>query len=239
MLAGTELITEGNPVFMKYNQPLIGITPQYEKERERVWIRQSYTEAVIRGGGIPVLLDQYADRAVIAKVVSRMDGILLTGGVDLHPRLYGEEIDPMCGEITEIRDIFELALLDALAVRAVPVLGICRGIQTLNVHAGGSLHQHLPDHKAVRHGVSVIPGTRLYDILGKAQIDANSYHHQAVKTPAPGFTVSAYASDGTIEAIERPGSRFYIGVQWHPELLTGETDHAALFRAFVRAAADG
>ena len=218
-------------------QPLIGITPQYEIERERAWIRSSYTGAVIRAGGIPVLLDQYEDKAVMEALLPRLDGILFTGGVDLNPKLYGEEIDPKCGEIADVRDAFEQKLMEVVEQYDIPVFGICRGIQSLNVLCGGSLHQHIDNHQSVRHDVEITEGTRLHTIIGKTKINANSFHHQCVKVPAPGLIVTAHAEDGTIEAIERPGERFFVGVQWHPELLSAEEgDHHALFTAFVNAA---
>ncbi|MBR5870803.1 MAG: gamma-glutamyl-gamma-aminobutyrate hydrolase family protein [Clostridia bacterium] len=218
-------------------KPLIGITPQYEIERERSWIRSTYTNAVIRAGGIPVILDQYTDPAVIESLLPRLDGILFTGGVDINPKLYGEEIDEKCGEIADVRDAFEVRLMAVVEQYEIPVFGICRGIQTLNVLCGGSLHQHRDHHQGVRHDVDVVEGTRLHEIVGKTKINSNSYHHQCVKVPAPGMTVTAYAEDGTVEAIERPGDRFFVGVQWHPELLSAnEEDHNALFLAFVEAA---
>ena len=218
-------------------QPLIGITPQYEIERERAWIRSSYTGAVIRAGGIPVILDQYEDKAVLEALLPRLDGILFTGGVDINPKLYGEEVDPKCGEIADARDDFEVRLMEVVEQYDIPVFGICRGIQSLNVLCGGSLHQHRDNHQGVRHDVDITEGTRLHAIIGKTKINANSFHHQCVKAIAPGLIVTAHAEDGTIEAIERPGERFFVGVQWHPELLSAnEEDHHALFYAFIGAA---
>lgn len=218
-------------------KPLIGITPQYEIERGRAWIRSSYTGAIIRAGGIPVILDQYPTKETAEALLPRLDGVLFTGGVDINPKLYGEEIDPKCGEIADVRDAFEQRLMEVVEQYDIPVFGICRGIQSMNVLSGGSLHQHRDNHQDVRHDVEVKAGTRLHAILGKTCINANSYHHQCVKVPAPGMTVTAYAPDGTVEAIERPGDRFFIGVQWHPELLSAdEADHHALFLAFVEAA---
>lgn len=218
-------------------KPLIGITPQYELARERSWIRSSYTGAVIRAGGIPVILDQYPTKETMEDLLPRLDGILFTGGVDINPKLYGEEIDPKCGEIADARDAFEQTLMEVVEQYDIPVFGICRGIQSLNVLCGGSLHQHRDNHQDVRHDVEIVEGTRLHAILGKTKINANSFHHQCVKVPAPGLTVTAHAEDGTVEAIERPGARFFVGVQWHPELLSAnEADHHALFLAFIDAA---
>lgn len=218
-------------------QPLIGITPQYEIERERSWIRSSYTDAVIRAGGIPVILDQYRDNETVKALLPRLDGILFTGGVDINPKLYGEEVDEKCGEIADVRDDFEVRLMEVVGQYDIPVFGICRGIQSLNVLCGGSLHQHIDCHHSVRHDVDITEGTRLHAILGKTKINTNSFHHQCVKAIAPGLVITAHAEDGTVEAIERPGDRFFVGVQWHPELLSAnEEDHHALFCAFIRAA---
>ena len=222
-----------NPTY----KPLIGITPQYEIERGRAWIRSSYTGAIIRAGGIPVILDQYPTKETAEELLPRLDGVLFTGGVDINPKLYGEEIDPKCGEVADVRDAFEQMLMEVVEQYDIPVFGICRGIQSMNVLSGGSLHQHRDNHQDVRHDVEIKAGTRLHAILGKTSINANSYHHQCVKVPAPGLIVTAHAEDGTIEAIERPGERFFVGVQWHPELLSAEEcDHHALFEAFIGAA---
>ena len=218
-------------------QPLIGITPQYEIERERSWIRSSYTGAVTLAGGIPVILDQYQDNETIKALLPRLDGILFTGGVDIHPKLYGEEIDPKCGEIADARDDFEGRLMEVVEQYDIPVFGICRGIQTINVLCGGSLYQHKDNHRGVTHDVNIVEGTRLHSIVGKTKISTNSFHHQCVKALAPGLIITAQAEDGIVEAVERPGDRFYVGVQWHPELLSADdADHHALFCAFIDAA---
>lgn len=215
-------------------RPLIGITPQYDTAQSRAWIRSTYVNAVIAAGGIPVMLDQYTDRDTVVALVDRLDGILFSGGCDIHPAYYGEAIDPKCGTISDARDAFEEMLFSVIDQSSIPVLGICRGIQALNVFAGGSLHQHIDNHQDTRHTVKIAADSRLAAILGKTEIVSNSYHHQAVKVPAPGFAVTAHADDGTLEAIERTGERFFIGVQWHPEMMA-EEEQKALFRAFTDA----
>ncbi len=216
------------------DKPLIGITPQYDTEASRAWIRSTYVNAVIAAGGIPVMLDQYTDADTVLSLSARLDGLLFSGGCDIHPKYYGEDIAPECGTISDVRDRFEELLFSVIDNHDIPVLGICRGIQALNVFAGGSLHQHIDNHQDVRHGVTVAKSSRLAAILGKTEIISNSYHHQAVKVPAPGFAVAAHADDGTVEAIERPGDRFFVGVQWHPEIMA-EEEQKALFRAFTDA----
>ena len=222
-------------------KPLIGVTPCARLG--------DYLESVKRAGGDPVVLKNSDNPA---DVLARIDGLLLTGGADVDPALYGQ--DPH--ERTEVdveRDRFEVPLARAALTAQAPVLAICRGVQVLNVAAGGTLVQDLPslaasdlqhaidvpkNHPA--HTVRIEPGTRLAGVIGGAgPIDAcvvNSRHHQAVDAVAPEFIVSAVSPDGVIEAIERPGSPYCVGVQWHPENFwrTGEFD--GLFRSFIEAA---
>lgn len=222
-------------------KPLVGITPCSKLP--------DYVESVRKAGGEPLVLSTSDDPV---KAIGGVDALLLTGGPDVDPTLYGEarhertEVDPD-------RDRFEVPLSRAALERDVPVFAICRGVQVLNVAAGGSLVQDLPsqapsnlnhsnetraDH--IAHPIRVTPGTRLAKTLGPSvaleTCPVNSRHHQAVARVAPAFVVSAVSPDGIIEAIERPGSRFCVGVQWHPENFwrTGEFD--GLFRAFIDAA---
>ncbi len=217
-------------------KPMIGITPNFDPEQKRVWVRPTYTNALIAAGAVPVILDQYTDRDTVASLVERLDGFLFSGGCDIHPQYYGEEIAPNCGPVAEERDTFESMLFSLVDHHTVPVLGICRGVQSMNVFAGGSLHQHIDDHVNIRHAVTIERGTRLHSILGIDGVDmeANSFHHQAVKVPAPGYIIAAHAADGTVEAIERPGERFFIGVQWHPEIMD-DAEQKQLLCAFCEA----
>lgn len=222
-------------------KPLIGITPCPRVD--------DYVESVKRAGAEPLVLANSDDpRAVL----DRVDGILLTGGLDVDPVLYGEAPHPTTETAPE-RDRFEVPLSKAAVERDVPVLAICRGVQVLNVAAGGSLVQDIPSaltsdlahaidvpKNQIAHDVHVTPGTRLAAALGPGtSLDTcpvNSRHHQAVGEVAPQFVVSAESPDGVVEAIERPASAFCLGVQWHPENFwrTGEFD--GLFDAFVAAA---
>lgn len=217
-------------------RPLIGITPQYDALAQRVWIRSTYSEAVLAAGGIPVFFDLCTGEDALRAACAGLDGVLFSGGVDLHPRLYGALQEAACGEISPERDAFESALFDAVLDSGIPVLGICRGIQALNVFAGGTLMQHIEGHSDGSHRVRIVRGTRLHALLGTDVLEANSYHHQCVRTPAPGTVVSAYAADGTIEGIELPGDRFFVGVQWHPERILDNPCHRALMDAFIGAA---
>ncbi|WJH37234.1 gamma-glutamyl-gamma-aminobutyrate hydrolase family protein [Paenibacillus sp. CC-CFT747] len=174
---------------------------------------------------------------------------MLSGGTDLDPAYFGEEPHPKLGEVVPDRDRAELLLLDAYLQARKPVLGICRGCQVMNAALGGTLLQDIPSQcpdalqhtqKAPRshgsHLVRIREGSRLHGILGALEIRVNSFHHQAVRRAAPGLTVTAHALDGIVEAVERPGPPFFVGVQWHPEDMAGGDRYAAaLFQSLVEA----
>jgi putative glutamine amidotransferase len=197
---------------------------------------------------IPLNLDDGALRAIY----ERLDGLLLAGGVDVHPRHYGEAVHEKCGEIDEARDAVELTLTRWALAEGLPILAICRGIQVLNVAAGGTLYQDIaaqmpdslkhdywPDYprNLLPHQVTVNNDSHLAAILGGTQMAVNSLHHQAVKDLAPNFTVVARSPDGLIEAIEVNDHPFALGVQWHPEeLLEDAPPMRRLFEEFVSAA---
>lgn len=197
----------------------------------------NYARAVRRAGGVPRFAPDGADGW------EDCAGLLLPGGGDLDPALYGQE-DRGSQPPDRDRDRRELALLEAALSAGMPVLGICRGIQVMNAVLGGDLYQdikpfeHLPhnDHWAKVHTVTVRRGTLLSRILGQDTVLVNSQHHQAVDRVAPGFTLAALSEDGIVEAIEKPDARFCLGVQWHPEWLS-DADPAmqGLFDAFVNA----
>lgn len=243
-------------------KPLIGITNGmgqaiYSMNMEHPPINQhrlndSYVQAVIRAGGIPVILPVCEDAAIMQAMVEGVDGVILSGGGDLDPNLYGQRPTGKLGGVSPRRDTAELAVADyVLNKTEKPLLGICRGVQVLNVALGGSLHIDLPDAGKLDHALNMYPrnvasheiaveeNTMLAQILGSGGIHkVNSFHHQAVDEPGRGLAVTARSvPDGVIEAVEIPGSRFVVGVQWHPEELAASEDAAALFRAFVSAAA--
>jgi putative glutamine amidotransferase len=233
-------------------RPLIGITADILREpgRESLWNAVDYFRAVQRAGGIPVLLPYCETEAEATEIVARLDGILFSGGNDVDPLHFGEQPHPHLGLITPERDQAELLLARAALARDLPVLGICRGHQLLAVAAGGTLWQDVPSQvpgaikhrqEAPRwyptHEVEIVPGSRLAAILGE-RVRVNSYHHQAVRTVPPGWTVTAVAPDGINEGMELPGGRFVLSVQWHPETFTGRSyNFDRLFTAFVTAAA--
>ncbi|WP_243843047.1 MULTISPECIES: gamma-glutamyl-gamma-aminobutyrate hydrolase family protein [unclassified Mumia] len=229
---------------------MIGLTTYLEQSATGVWDVQAsflpriYFDAITRAGGVAVLLPpQPPDGA--ARVLDGLDGLVLTGGKDVDPTSYRQEPHPLTDEPRRDRDAWERALLDGALVRDLPVLGICRGAQMLNVALGGTLHQHLPDVVGhARHQLGdavfstttarIVPGTRLATIVGDA-VDAQCYHHQGLDRLGDGLVVSARADDGTVEAVELPSAPFVVAVQWHPE----ETlDDLRLFAALVDAAAD-
>jgi putative glutamine amidotransferase len=225
-------------------RPVVGITCYAEKARWGVWgdvpavlLPERYVAHVSAAGGIPVLLPPLP----APDVVARLDALVLAGGADIDPQRYGEEPEPGLEALRPNRDDAEFAVLDAAVERDLPILGICRGMQLLCVGHGGSLFQHLPDvvghdkHRAVAgeystHDVAMDPGSRLAGILGR-EASVLSYHHQGVRSPGR-LTPSAWAFDGTIEAVEDPHRRFLLGVLWHPEAGTDGT----LFRSLVAAA---
>lgn len=236
--------------------PTIGIVctddhPQKDSHPARFGQNQSYARAVARAGAAPLLIPLLTDEALLRALYDRMDGLLLPGGVDLHPRLYGEEVHAKCGDISEVRDGVELALLRWARADYKPVLAICRGIQTLNVALGGSLYQDIGtmvpqtlqhnchyEHARndVAHDVAIAPSSRLARLAGTDLLPVNSFHHQAIKELAPGLTITARAPDGIIEAVEEEGRPFLLGVQWHPEEMAAEDDRAQrLFDALVEA----
>ncbi|HEV8338278.1 MAG TPA: gamma-glutamyl-gamma-aminobutyrate hydrolase family protein [bacterium] len=213
-----------------------------------------YLDVLVAAGGEPLVLTPETDLAALAAA----DGVLLAGGLDVHPSLYHQEIDPRVAETVEIdgeRDRLEMMVVGAALGRDLPIFGICRGHQTLNVALGGTLVQDLslrgievPTHHQRRrqprpaesepvHRIRVAPGSRLAAILGSEEVAVNSFHHQVVDQPAPGLRVVATAEDGVIEALEAEDGRFLLSVQWHPERMARTDDRqAALFAAFVEAA---
>jgi putative glutamine amidotransferase len=201
-----------------------------------------YLRAIEAAGGLPVVLAP-DDPALAGELLDRLDGLCLAGGPDLDPLGYGAaERHEKLGETNRIVDAAELALAVAAEERGLPLLGICRGAQAMNVARGGTLHQHLDGHRQTNaatepaHTVDVVPGTFLAALTGARSVDVNSFHHQAVDRLGAGLRVAATAADGTIEAIEDPARPFFLGVQWHAEGMVERPEHLALFEALASAA---
>jgi putative glutamine amidotransferase len=213
-------------------RPLIAISTYLEAgvrwgvwdERPAVLVPAGYPELVQAAGGVAVLLPPDHPRHAPA-AMARFDGLILSGGPDVDPARYGAVRDPHTGPPAPERDAWELALIDAASARQIPLLGICRGMQLLNVALGGTLLQHLEGHASVsglfgRHRVSPVPGTRCAGLV-PVGADIPTYHHQAVDLLGRDLLASAHAVDGTIEAVELPGAHWVLGVQWHPEVRDG------------------
>ena len=244
-------------------KPLIGITVNYDIKDEigmvthfgtvnQQWnyIASDYVDAVVKAGGIPVLIPIYQNAEVTRAVVDRLDGILISGGNDVDPRRFGVRAKSYCGSICEERDEQELELVRyVLEETKLPILGICRGIQVMNIAMGGTVYQDLEKEggfemhsaemyprTAVVHEVSLVEGSRIDRIYESSVVGVNSYHHQAVKDLGMGFAaVGSAAEDGVIEAMELPGERFVVGVQWHPEMMVDSEVQPKIFKAFVEA----
>lgn len=225
-------------------RPLIGINCEIDAppgNPPKAQLDLRYVEAVERAGGMPVLFSPLKDLGEVEEVLSRIDGLVLSGGDDLDPRLYGEEeVHPKAALLPKEKETFDLALARAAAGRGIPTLGICYGMQLLSVAFGGSLHQHVPDavrgageHRKADHAVRIEPGCRLREILACDTILVRSSHHQSVREAPKGWRITARAEDGIVEAIEPPGRGFLLGVQWHPER---EPMTPSLFQALVEEA---
>jgi putative glutamine amidotransferase len=237
-------------------RPLIGITTSELRPgtlrtllrdglaaHDELMLGTTYPKAIDAAGALPVVLAP-VDLAAVPALVARLDGICFAGGHDLDPTLYGAlERHPELGATNAEHDAFELAVARAADEAGLPILGICRGAQALNVARGGTLHQHVTGHRKTEFAgtptqrVAVAPDSLLAAVTGAGDALAiNSFHHQAVDVLGAGLRVVARAADGTVEAVEDPSRRFVLGVQWHAETLTARAEHGALFAALVAAA---
>lgn len=226
------------------DRPLIGVSTYLEAGvRWGVWeldaalLPAGYPRLVQRAGGLAAMLSPDAPEHAAA-TVARLDGLVIAGGPDVEPVRYGAEREPRTGPPARERDAWELALIEAALAARLPLLGVCRGMQLLNVALGGTLVQHMEGHAEVvgvfgRHPVKPVPGT-LYARIAPEETTVPTYHHQAVDRLGNGLVPSAHAADGTVEAVELPGDHWVLGVQWHPEM--GED--VRVMRALVEAGRD-
>ncbi|MCP4605299.1 MAG: gamma-glutamyl-gamma-aminobutyrate hydrolase family protein [Proteobacteria bacterium] len=247
-------------------RPWIGVTPDTHDGRKLktrtdsekiVYLWDQYLEALLKNGAMPVVLPVTQDKKLIREMVNRLDGIVLAGGnFDIPPEFFGEDPKPWLGKLKPERSRFELGLTLEAVKKNVPVLGICGGMQTINVAFGGTLYQDIQEERPVSrshqqkmrkdrtsHQIRVKAGTELQKIIqGRTggediRLRVNSTHHQAVREIAPGYVVNAVAADGLIEGIESKKKGFVMGIQWHPELLFESSEkQARIFKAFTRAA---
>jgi gamma-glutamyl-gamma-aminobutyrate hydrolase PuuD len=216
------------------------------------YCHESYSTAIKACGAASLLIPTDQDPSDLQNILQRIDGLILGGGVDIHPRRYGEMPLPGLGEVDDLRDRMEISAVHQALKLNLPLLAICRGIQVLNVTLGGSLYQditrqqpeallHAPsvDKAVATHTVALTPETCIQRLMGRRRIWVNSQHHQAILKPAPGLRVTGLAPDGIIEAVELPEHRFVMGVQWHPEgTLPNDRYAKKLFQALVQAADD-
>jgi len=233
-------------------KPMIGITASLECTT--VKIQRVNIDAIESSGGIPVIVPYYRQEESVLTLADSLDGLLLSGGSDIDPTLFGEEPVPQLGSITPDRDWLEGILIKQFLIKKKPILGICRGCQILNITAGGGMYQDIysqtgrsllqhaqqapRDHAS--HWVTIEKGTMFYEIMGLEKIKVNSFHHQAVYPLAPGFVLAAQSSDGLIEAFESEEHPFVVGVQWHPEdLFANQMEAKKLFAAFVQKCLEG
>ena len=236
--------------------PVIGVTTtQGDDANKRPYVKlpQAYVRAVLAAGGSPLLVPAGLQGGQLEAVFDVIDGLLLSGGGDIAPSAFGADGDSHAQYVDEARDALEFSLLLKAIEAGKPFLGICRGLQVINVTLGGSLFTDIPSQRpggvvhrqeksalpgAIAHKVSVEPESRLAGILGNDDLSVNSRHHQCIKELASGLKASAFAPDGVIEAVELEEHPFGVAVQWHPENLIADERNLNLFRAFVRASAE-
>lgn len=230
-------------------RPRIGITSwprdvEYEGVPERCdTYSHDYVRSVIDAGGLPILLplndESEAGQEVFEALLDLVDGVVLTGGGDVHPAAYGADADDRTKYTDAERDAWDTCVMRMIVEREIPTLGVCRGLQVANVVFGGTLSQHVEGHEAehlaadTAHTVLVEPGTRLAALLGHGEAEVNSLHHQGIDALGPGVRAVATSADGVVEAIELEGSDHFLAVQWHPELLRHRPEQLGLFRDLV------
>jgi putative glutamine amidotransferase len=232
-------------------KPLIGLTVSMETNREYYSTANRNVKAIIRAGGIPILLPYLIEQEDVGEIANRIDGLYATGGGDIDPILFGEEPHPKLGVIIPERDQSEFILIQNMLERKKPILGVCRGSQVLNIAAGGDMYQDIysqMDKELLQHSqqapfdygshfVYVHKNSLLHKLTGEDRLRVNSYHHQANRMIPEAFQISGTASDGVIEAIESKAHPFVLGLQWHPEgmLETNDTASLKIYEGFIAA----
>lgn len=233
-----EIITMKKPIILIFAS----------RDGGNTFCKMQYTDALLKAGGIPLIVPMNTDKDSLKQLFDLADGFLFAGGVDMDPRIYGEEKINDTVEIDDIRDRLELSALSLVVPSDKPVLGICRGIQSVNVGFGGTLWQDIPSQyenalvhsqkepsDQPTHEVTIDKDTRLHGIIGADKIMTNSFHHQAVKVPGKGLKIVARASDGMTEALESESERYVLLIQWHPECTAAKDPVSqAIFNDFVK-----
>lgn len=234
-------------------KPVIGVTVWKEEKDSNIYekVNEWNLKAIEDYGGIPVMLHITSNDEIIEGYIKILDGIYFTGGGDINPLLYNEEPIKELGNVEYDRDEFEMKLYRKAAEKNIPILGVCRGMQVMNVAEGGTIYQDLysqrPGTKGhsnkyvfegkEQHTVSIEENSKLFEILNETEIKTNSYHHQAVNDLADSYVATAFAKDGVVECIESKKLKYAIGIQWHPEIMYVKYPlHGKLFKSFIHAA---
>ena len=233
-------------------KPIIALTAVVDDDK-KLSLLPTYAEAIVRSGGLPLIVPYTDCDETLAGIVALCDGICFTGGADVHPSYFGEEIKEACGTIQKYRDEYELKLFDIAYKAKKPILGICRGAQVINIALGGTLYQDINSELTTEiahrqsepktehsHYVNIVKGTPLYELTKKERIQANSFHHQSAKDIAPSLKLMATADDGIIEALYGTGDVYVRAYQWHPERLCAiDNDEKLIFDDFIAEAMKG
>lgn len=230
--------------------PIIGITCDYDVAKQASQLHRGYYDAIVEAGGLPVLLPNMHEEKAL-ELLNSLDGLLLSGGNDVEPGFFGEAPIPKLGFINPFRDSLEISLCRQAMKQDMPVLGICRGIQLMNIAMGGTIYQDLESQwtsgKLYKHSqqapdwygsheVELEKDSKLIQLLGVEKLRTNSFHHQAIKKLAPCFKATAWCGDGVVEGIESPSHTFAVGVQWHPEKMWQRDEKMlGLFKGLVSA----
>lgn len=232
-------------------RPLIGVTPSHDTDKSQLYLRENYLSSLSNAGGFPVILQQTSCPSLIEDILNRIDGLLLSGGGDVEPSLYGQACSPYCGTIDSARDTFEFSLLEGALTRHIPIFGICRGAQVLAVALGGTLiqdiehecgipassHKQDPPYNQPAHDVSFIPDGLFARITHKTQLRVNSSHHQAIAKPGQDMVIEAISGDGILEGFRQNGNDAVFAVQFHPEHMAEiDEDAASFFRYHIECA---